>query len=496
MNKFQEYNLFSSIDKNIFIIKEIFKDDDTLRLRKFQNQNNPKIICCILFIDGMVDNKSIDRNIIKPITEATIESSSSYAIELLQNQIILSSQCEKTKDIPTIVNSIIEGNTVLFLEGSKEAIIVESKGWRIRPIEEPDVERTLRGPREGFTESLLVNLSLIRRKVKSNDLKFKFMTLGEITNTRLCICYIEGLVREEILSTLYDQLNAIKIDGILSVKYLQEYIDKEPLSIFETANNTEKPDVVVARLLEGRVAIVLDGTPVVTTVPYLFIETFQSADDYYINYYFASANRMLRLWGFFISISIPAIYLSLVTFHQEMIPTPLVMSIYAARLGVPLPTIFELVGMLLLFEILREAGSRMPSYIGQALSIVGALVLGTAAVDARFVSAPIVIVVGLSGITSLITPTLGGATLVLKIIFIMLSSILGLYGYVMGMGFLLLHLLKLKSFGIPFMTSLTTFNMQSLKDTGVRTPRWYMRYRPRYIGDKNPIRGNGGKNHE
>lgn len=496
MNKFQEYNLSSSIDKNISILKEIFKNDDTLRLRKFQNQNNPKIICCIFFIEGMVDNQSINRNIIKPITEATIESSSLPYIDLLQNQIILSSQCEKTKDIITIVNSIIEGNTVLFLEGSKEGIIIESKGWKIRPIEEPDVERTLRGPREGFTESLLVNLSLIRRKVKTNDLKFQFMTLGEITNTRLCICYIEGLLREDILSTLYDQLNAIKIDGVLSVKYLQEYVDKEPLSIFETTNNTEKPDVAVARLLEGRAAILLDGTPVVTTLPFLFVETFQSADDYYINYYFASINRMLRLWGFFISISIPAIYLSLVTFHQEMVPTPLIMSVYAARLGVPLPTVFELVGLLIVFEILREAASRMPSYIGQALSIVGALVLGTAAVDARFVSAPIVIVVGLSGITSLITPTLGAVTLILKLIFVMLSSILGLYGYVIGMGILLLHLLKLKSFGIPYMTNLTTFNMQSLKDTGIRTPRWYMRFRPRYIGDKNPIRSNGGKNHE
>lgn len=496
MNKFQEYKLSSSIDKNINILKEIFKNDDTLRLRKFQNQYSPSIICCIMFIDGMVDNQSVNENIIKPITEATIEFSTLSSIDFLQNQIILSSQCEKTKDVLNIVNSIIEGNTVLLLEGSKDAIIIESKGWKIRSIQEPTVERVLRGPREGFTESLLVNLSLIRRKVKTNDLKFKFMTLGEITNTRLCICYIEGLVREEILSTLYDQLNAIKIDGVLSVKYIQEYIDKEPLSIFETANNTEKPDVVAARLLEGRVAIVLDGTPVVTTVPYLFIETFQSADDYYLNYYFASANRMLRLSGFFISISIPAVYLSLVTFHQEMIPTPLVMSVYASRLWVPLPTIFELVGMLILFEMLREAGSRMPSYIGQALSIVGALVLGTAAVDARFVSAPIVIVVGLSGITSLITPTLGGATLVLKIIFVILSSILGLYGYVIGMGFLLLHLLKIKSFGIPFMTSLTTFNMQSLKDTSVRTPRWFMKYRPKYIGDKNPIRGNGGKNHE
>ncbi len=496
MNKLQEYNLSSSIDKNVSILKEIFKDDDTLKLRKFQNQNNPKIICCILFIDGMVDNQSLNRNIIKPITEATIESSLSYAIELLQNQIILSSQCEKTKDVLTIVNSIIEGNTVLFLESSKEAIIIESKGWKIRSVEEPDVERTLRGPREGFTESILVNLSLIRRKVKTNNLKFKFLTLGDITHTRLCICYIEGLARKDILNTLYERLNAISIDGVLDVKYIQEYIDKNPYSIFETTYSTEKPDVAVSKLLEGRIAVILDGTPVVMTLPFLFIETFQSGDDYYLNYYFASVNRMLRLMGFILTISIPAVYLSLVTYHQEMIPTPLIMSIYASRLGVPLPTLFELIALLIVFEILREAGSRMPSYIGQTLSIVGALVLGSAAVDARFVSAPIVIVVGLSGITSLITPTLGAASLIIKLGLIFFSSILGLYGYILGMSFILLHLLKLKSFGIPYMTNLTTFNMQDLKDTGVRAPRWFMKYRPKYIARKDPIRSNGGKSNE
>lgn len=496
MNNFEKYSLSSSIEENINLIKEMFKNDDTLKLRKFQNQHNSQINCCILFIDGMSDDNIINKGIIKPITSSIIEYSHLTLVDYLMEQIIISSNCEKTKDILSIINALIDGNTILFLEGFSEGVIIGSKGWKTRAIQEPTVERVLRGPREGFTESLMINLSLIRRKVKTNNLKFKFMTLGNITQTKLCICYIEGLAREDLLATLYEQLNAIKVDGVLAIKYIQEYIDKEPFSIFETTNNTEKPDVVVARILEGRVAILLDGTPVVTTLPFFFIETFQSADDYYLNYYFASINRLLRIGGFFISISIPAIYLSLVTFHQEMIPTPLVMSIYAARLGVPLPTIFELVGLLIVFEILREAGSRMPSYIGQTLSIVGALVLGTAAVDARFVSAPIVIVVGLSGITSLITPTLGAVTLILKLAFAMLSSILGLYGYVIGMAFLLLHLLKLKSFGIPYMTNLTKFNMQSLKDTGIRAPRWYMRFRPRYIGDRKPIRGNGGKNHE
>lgn len=496
MNSFEKYHLSSSMDENINTIKEIFKNDDTLKLRTFQNQDNPKFICSILFIDGMVDNQIINENIIKPITQSVMEFSNPSPIDCLQNQIIISSQCEKTTDISSIINAILDGDTVLFLEGFKEGIIIGSKGWKIREIQEPDAERTARGPREGFTESLITNLSLIRRKVKTNNLKFKLMTLGDITHTRLCICYIEGLARKDILNTLYEQLNAISIDGVLDVKYIQEYIDKHPYSIFETTHNTEKPDVAVSKLLEGRIVVILDGTPVVMTLPFLFIETFQSGDDYYLNYYFASINRILRLMGFILTISIPAVYLSLVTFHQEMIPTPLIMSVYASRLGVPLPTVFELIALLIVFEILREAGSRMPSYIGQTLSIVGALVLGSAAVEARFVSAPIVIVVGLSGITSLITPTLGAASLIIKLCLIFLSSILGLYGYILGMTFLLLHLLKLKSFGIPYMTNLTIFKMQDLKDTGIRAPRWYMKYRPKYIARNNPIRSNGGKKNE
>jgi len=493
MDKLENYNLYSSIDKNIELMKTIFKNDDTIKFRTFENQNNPKIQCSIIFIDGMVDNRIINENIIKPIVTNSMDSLNEININYFKDQTIISSECEKTSDVLNMVSSVIDGNTVLFLEGSTEALIIESKGWKSRSIEEPDVERAIRGPREGFTESLMINLSLIRRKVKTNNLKFKFTTVGEITYTKLCICYIEGLARQDILDNLYERLNSIKIDGILDSKYIQEYINKEPHSIFETTYNTEKPDVAVAKLLEGRIIIIVDGTPVVISLPYLFIETFQSSDDYYTNYYYASLNRMLRIVGFFLTISTPAIYLSLVTYHQEMIPTPLIMSIYASRLSVPLPTVFELIGLLIVFEILREAGTRMPSYIGQALSIVGALVLGSAAVEAKFVSAPIVIVVGMSGITSLITPTLGGATVIIKLALIVLSSILGLYGYVMGMSFLLLHLLELKSFGVPYMTNLTTFTTQDLKDTVIRAPRQYMKYRPKYLANKDPIRTSGGK---
>ncbi|MSU00201.1 spore germination protein [Tissierella pigra] len=494
MKNLQDYNISYSLDENINLMKEIFKDDNTLKIKKLQNQFNPNMVCCIFFINGMVDENIISEYIIKPIITNRI-SSNLNQMDTFQDQIIMSCSSEKTKDISKLVDAVLMGNTALFLECENNCLIIKSQGWQTRNIEEPTVEKALRGPREGFNECLMVNLSMIRRKIKSNKLKFNFMTIGDITNTDICIAYIEGLAEEKILENLYSQLNAIKIDGILDVKYIQEYIDKEPFSIFETTGSTEKPDVVASKLLEGRIAVLVDGSPVVMTLPYIFIELFQSADDYSLNYYFSSINRILRIFGFLSTISIPPIYLALVTQHQEFIPTPLMMSIYASRISTPLPTILELTGLLIVFEELREAGARMPSFIGQALSIVGALVLGTAAVDARFVSAPIIIVVGMSGIAGLITPNLNGASNVIKIALIFLSSILGLYGYIIGMTFLLIHLFKLDSFGIPYMSNLTTFNMQSLKDTAVRFPAWYMRLRPRYMTN-NHIRSNGGKNHE
>ncbi len=411
----------------------------------------------------------------------------------MQSEVIISSKCEATFDIKELSNSLLVGDTILFLEGVSKGLIIGSAGFKTRNIEEPIVESVIRGPREGFTESMVVNLSLIRRKIKSTNLKFKYITIGDMTNTTTCVCYLENIASKRVLDELIHKLKDIDIDGVLDVKYIQEYIDKQPLSLFETTRITERPDVVAANLLEGRIALILDGTPVVVTLPFLFIENFQSSEDYYTNYYFSSLNRMMRLMGFVATISIPAVYLALVTFHQELIPTPLLMSIYASRLSVPLPTLFELISLSIGFEILREAGSRMPPAVGQTISVVGGLVLGSAAVDARLVSAPVIIIVGLSGITSFMIPDITGTSTIIKFIFIGLAAILGLYGYIVGISFLLMHLISLKSFGIPIMTSFTSMNIEDMKDTHVRAPRWKMKYRPKILGQKNPIRTSRGE---
>ncbi|OAA92445.1 spore germination protein [Clostridium coskatii] len=484
----------NSIQLNISLIKDIFNDNDTLIVRYFENQKNNNVKCCIIFFQEMIDSETINANIIKPIIENTYLNEKNSNVENILNHIIFSNNVNKTKDVNEIIESILNGNTVLFLEGASEALIISTVGWKPRAIEEPEGEKILRGPREGFTESLMVNLSMIRRKLLIPELKFKVRVLGTQTQTKICLCYINGIVNNKILNELNKRLESIDIDGIIASSYIQELINDEPFSPFKTIGSTERPDIVAAKLLEGRIAIIVEGTPIALTVPHIFIELFQSNDDYYINFYFSSISRLLRMLSFIITISLPSIFIALTTFHIEAIPTPLVISITAARQGIPFPITLEALLLLIAFEILRETGVRMPNQIGQAFSIVGALVLGQASVDARFVSAPMIIIIALTGITGLAIPKIKGGSILLRIILLMLSSILGLYGFVFGIIGILIHLFKMRSFGVPYMLSLMTLNPEDLKDTAIRAPWFYMKYRPKFIAASNLVRrSSGGK---
>lgn len=480
--------LSKSLAGNIDLLEEVFSDDDTLVVRNIENQLNTSIKCGILFIDGMVNIEVINENVIQPIVQNTLLKGFNDTIEHLQKQVIISNDIEKTSDVGSLVKAILAGNTVLFLDSSSEALVISTKGWQSRSVEEPETEKVIRGPREGFTESLLVNLSLIRRKLETPDLKFKYTKVGVESQTKVCICYLKSIANHKILSELKKRLDSINIDGIMASGYIAELIKDSPLSPLKTVGSTERPDIVAAKLLEGRIAIIVDGTPVALTIPHLFVEYFQANEDYYINYYFSSISRILRIIGFILTVSVPAIYVAVMTFHQEMIPTPLLMGISAARQGVPFPTIAETLLLLFVFEVLRETGTRMPTNIGQALSIVGALVLGQASVEAKIVSAPVVIVVAISGITSMMIPRIQGTAIVLRIIFLFLSAFMGLYGIIFGITGFLLHLCELRSFGVPYMLYLTSLDPGDLKDTMIRAPLWYLKYRPKLIAADNKVR--------
>lgn len=482
--------LSKSLDDNIKLFKDILKDNDTIIYRKIENRNNNKLKCCLIFVDGMVDKALINDNIISPIMESEVKE---ITFDTLQSKIIASGDMQKVDDLDEMIHSVLYGNSLVLVEGYKDALLMDTLGWSHRSIKEPPSENVVRGPREGFTECININLSLIRRKILSPDLKFKYRDIGERTKTKVCLCYIDGLANEKIIKELNERLDKIDIDGILESGYIEELIKDAPLSPFHTVGNTERPDVVAADLLEGRIALVVDGTPFVLTLPYLFIEYFQMNEDYYNSFIFASLNRVLRIFAFFLTTSIPAIYVALVTYHQEMIPTPLIISIAAAHEGVPFPTIFEALVLGIAFEILREAGIRLPQPIGAAISIVGALVLGEALVSAKFASAPMVIVIALTGITSFMIPKMLGPLIIVRYAFLILASILGLYGYIFGVIGLFIHLMSLRSFGVPYMLNTASFDKEEIKDTTIRAPWWYMHYRPKLIGKKNYVRSKDAK---
>ncbi|NMA66169.1 MAG: spore germination protein [Clostridiaceae bacterium] len=480
--------LLKSLNDNVQQFKEMFHDDDTFMVRFFANRSQSKAKFCLLYMDGMVDGKVINNSIIQPLIEADLAEDCEKSADTIMNQVIFTHQAEKSQDSDQLVSAIIRGDSVLLMENSYDALIIASKGWKSRSTTEPEGEKVIRGPREGFVEPLLENLSMIRRRLATPDLKFRIMHLGVRTKTQLGICYIDGIVNKQILTELLERIDKVNIDGVLLSGELAELIQDAPYSPFETIGSTEKPDVAVANMLEGRIIVIVDGTPVVLIVPYLLEQFFQSDDDYALNFYFSTISRILRILSFMLTISAPALYVALLTYHQEMIPTPLLMSILAARQGIPFPTIAETLGLILAFEILREAGIRMPVSLATALSILGALVIGTAAVEARIVSASVIIVVALTGLTGLMTQKLKAPVVVIRLFLIVLAGFFGIYGILYGATMVIIHLCSIRSFGVPYLMSYTSLRPEDLLDTAIRTPIWFLKKRPRFISSSNKIR--------
>lgn len=490
-NKSANLKLSNAINDNINMFKQLFSKNDTVIYREFQNHNDPTIKCCLIYTDGMVDKEIINEHIILPLMKSSFKESlnSQNIVDIFISQVIISGAIVRSSDVNEMTSSICYGDTLILIDCINEALIVDTKAWPTRAVAEPESEKGIRGSREGFTESIMLNLTMVRRRLRTPELKEIFQEVGERSKTKICICYIEGIAQDTIINEVIKRVNAINIDGVLESEYIEEFIKDSPYSLFKTIGNTESPDIVVAKLLEGKIAIFCDGTPFILTMPYLFVEYFQVPEDYYNNYLYSTFNRLLRYLAFFLGTSVPGIYAGIVTFHQELIPTSLLLSISASRRGIPLPTVIEAIVMLIGFDLLREGGIRIQKPIGQTISIVGALILGEAAVNARIISAPMVIVVASTALSSFLIPKMKGAFIIIRMIFLLLSSFIGLYGYIFGVMTLFLYLMSLESFGVPYMLYTYSFNTKELKDTLVRAPWKIQRLRPKVI-TKDRLRNN------
>jgi spore germination protein KA len=483
-----------SLDQNIETVKALLHDVDIARYKTIggNSKNAPRYF--LVFLDGVVNAEIINDNIVTPLMSIKPDTDGAL-IDVLLTGVVQVGEARKIYNFKQVIESVTYGDTVLFADSCRYAAVFSTKQFATRAITEPDSEKVLAGPREGFTESLIQNLSQIIRRGRTCELKSKMLSLGKRAQTTVCVCYFDSLVDKRILEDLFQRLNKIDIDGVLDANYITELIRDHPYTPFRTTGYTERPDVVIAKLLEGRIAIFVDGSPIVLTVPYLFIENFQNNEDYYFNFYYASFARLLRIMAFLLTIAVPGLYIAIVAFHQEMLPLPLLFRIALERQSVPFPAALEAVIMLLVFDILRETGVRMPSNIGQALSIVGALVIGQAAVEASLVAAPMIIVVASTGITSLLVPKLNAPIILCRLLLLVMSSTFGFFGLTIGLSILLIHINNLTSFGVEQLSLEGRFQFQNSKDAIIRAPWRMMRKRPEEL-TQNQVRQSGGKSNE
>jgi spore germination protein KA len=463
-------NISTSLVENEATLRRVFHGDSIFNLRYIAAEDG-KSRFFITYFDGMVNNQIIDLHVVEPLGAADWQLSPD---ELAQG-VISTDNCKVTDKLEEAVRAMIDGDTLVFTEGYTGVIYASTKGFKSREPGEPDSEKTLRGPHEGFTESLIGNTALLRRKLQTPDLKMEIRSISSSSEQRMCVCYLDEVVDKNVLGRLYKRLDGIDLKNALSSNYIEEYISDWKFSTFKTVGETEKPDIAAAKLLEGRIVIIVDGSPGVLTLPYLFLEYFQSGNDYYTNFWLGTAGRLLRIMGVILSVSVPAIYIALVGFHKEMIPVQLLLAVASSREGVPFPAILELYALLVVFDLLREAGIMMPQSIGNALSTVGGVVIGQAAVDAKFVSAPMVIIVALTGLTDMMVPNLKQSMLVVRFLLLTLTAVIGLYGYLLGMMFTLAALISMKSFGIPYMSYLASWHGKAIYDTAIRAPMWMLR---------------------
>ncbi|MBE6928657.1 MAG: spore germination protein [Ruminococcaceae bacterium] len=473
----EKMQLSGVLEQDTAMMREIFRGDDILNVRPCASGDG-KWKLMLFFFDGMVNNSYVDEYLLRPL-QIFRPGELEPALEYAQKRIFAADMVVVQSDLATAVDMMLHGDTLIFIDGCKGVLSASTKGYNLRSVQEPDGEKVVRGPKEGFTENLTGNTAMLRRKLLSPDLKLQVQMISKRSRQRLCIAYLDTLVNRHVLDRLLQRLKGVDLDILLDTRYLEEIIRDGRWSPLKTMGSTEKPDIAAAKLLEGKIVIMVDGSPTASTLPFLFLEYFQAGDDYYTGFWNGSIARLLRILGFFITLTLPALYQALVTFHQEIIPSKLLLSIAASRSGVPFPTFVELALMLLAFEILREAGSMMPGSVGQALSTVGALVVGQAAVEARIVSAPLVIVVAVTGLTGMMTPKLVTPVLLGRLFLMVLAGLLGFPGIGIGLTAILVMLLDKESFGIPYMSYLGTLSPSDLRDTLIRAPMFSLRYRPK-----------------
>lgn len=469
----EEVPLSDKMSANIEYLQQLFTLTPDLTIRQIQ-ANQDGISATLVFLDGLVNKEFIHNNILHALINGDPDQYDRLP-EVSVGQIRVETEWIH------IESAILQGDSILFVEGHTKVYLYETKGWPQRSIEDSHIEASLRGAHQSFVETGSQNIALIRRYIPNRELKIKELTVGQRGKLKISILYLADVADPEILKELEVRINHIDIDAIMNTGELAEFVEDNPLSPFPQVILTEKPDTTASHILQGRFAVVVDRSPTVMIAPVNFIAFFQSVDDYNSRWLIASFIRMLRFFALFMALFLPSAYIAFISFNYEVIPVQFILSIAETRSRVPFPPIIEAILMEIMLEMMREAGIRLPAMIGQTIGIVGGIIIGQAAVQAGLVSNIMVIVVSSTAIASFIIPNydMGASIRLLRFPIMILASLFGIVGIVIGASALIAHFVAMESLGVPYGTPLAPWRFSEMKDVFVRLPIWTMLKRPK-----------------
>ncbi len=482
-------NLQSRIEK----FKQKFNDTSDFGYREITTKGGLNL--AIIYIENIIDKALLVGSVILPLQNIELKENEDV-FEKAKEQVIAYSKVSEPEDEKTLLDNILNGFCAVIFENCEKVLVVECAKWIVRTPAEPPLSAVIEGPREGFVEDFITNITMLRKRIKSNNLIVDQMQIGDETNTQIRILYLKDVADPQVVKKIKLKLSRINIDGIIDSQYLTEFLTTSKHSIFKQVGKAEKPDIVASKILEGRVAIIVDGSPIVLTLPYILLEDIQSSNDYYSTPARATFLRVLRLTAGFIAILLPGLYIALLTHHAKTIPIKLLITISNSIQGIPLPPLLEVLFVIFLFEMLYEASLRMPRYMGLALSVVGALILGDTAVKAGLVSPPAVLIVAITGVMSYTLPDQSTQISILRIIFTVLGGFMGIFGIIVGLIFIIGYLANMDSYGAPYLAPYAPHIQSDLKDGLWRKGYPQMTKRPKSIPNINKRRQNDERTNE
>ncbi|WP_406242764.1 spore germination protein [Tissierella carlieri] len=490
--------LLKDLEKNEEVFKTLFTDCDDIIFRKIEIGDVYRVKMTLIYIDGLVNKEYIAEHAIyslfieEEIKTFSLKGFKTPLIDIISKEALTTIDVKEEFHIDNIANSVLSGDTVILIDKVDKCLVFDSKGWASRSISEPQTETVIRGPRDGFTESVKVNMTLVRRRIKDTNLKIKMQTVGKRSQTSLAIMYMEDIVDKTLVREVNERLKSVDIDAVLDSSMLENLIEDNYMSAFPQIENTERPDSAAAALYEGRVVIIVDNSPFALIVPATVGTLLQSSEDYYTRWQEAQGVRILRLAAVALSLLSPALYIAIISYHPGLLPTKLTYYLAASRINVPFPAVVETFLMEVTIELIREAGTRISGPIGTTIGIVGGLIIGQAAVEAGIVSAILIIIVAITTIASFAIPSyeFAAGLRVWRFILILGAAIFGLYGIMLGVILLGTHLIKLNSFGVPFTSPYSGLGVGTgeLKDTLTKAPIQELKERPTFTRPRNKIR--------